>query len=208
MMKMLCTAICMLLAITAFAQDKSNQELSFVYISHDENTDTKALVSRLKEKYASVINYPDNRACVFYLANGTDPIIVKLNMPGDNREVFEEVIYSLQNKLSHDVSATSDVDNIVDIINENDILDEDGKPLYRHIEWDYYINSTFWQLRNNEHLIAKLYFVLDMESLMSTYYLTLNFYYGRETDVIQYDLEKPFGNKEICRSLQFVPMPY
>ena len=208
MMRILCTAICMLLAMTAFAQDKSNQELSFVYISHDENTDTKALVGRLKEKYASVINYPDNRACVFYLANGLDPVIVKLNMPGDNREVFEEIIYSLQNKLSHDVSASNDVENIVNIINDNDIIDENGKPSYRHIEWDYYINSTFWQLRNNEHLIAKLFFVMDMESLMTDYYLTLNFYYSRETDQIPFDSEKPFGNKEICKSLQFIPMPY
>lgn len=202
------TIISVLFALNIYAQEAPKQDLSFVYISHDENTDTKALIERLKEKYANTINYPDIRACIFYLADGENPIVVRMNLPNDNHSDFEEIIYSLQNKLSHNVSPEDDVERIINIFNENDITDAEGKQLFRHVEWDYYINSTFWQLQNNEHLIAKLFFVMDMESLISSHYMTLNFYYSRETDNIQYDKDKPFGNKSLCSSIEFIPMPY
>ena len=208
MVRIVLIIISLLFTTMVRAQEESKQELSFVYIAHDENTDTKALISRLKEKYANTINYPDIRACIFYLANGENPIFVKMNMPNDNHEDFENIVYSLQTKRSHDISPEVDVEKIVELFNENDIIDADGKQVYRYIEWDYYINSSFWHLQNNEHIIAKLFFVMDMDKLISSQYMALNFYYSDETDNIPYDNVLPFGSKALCRSIEFVPMPY
>jgi hypothetical protein len=131
-----------------------------------------------------------------------------MNMPNDNHEDVENIVYSLQTKRSHDISPEVDVEKIVELFNENDIIDADGKQVYRYIEWDYYINSSFWHLQNNEHIIAKLFFVMDMDKLISSQYMALNFYYSDETDKIPYDNELPFGSKALCRSIDFVPMPY
>lgn len=199
---------CLFVAMPVCAQNASEQELSFVYITHDENTDTQALVARLTEQFKDTINYPDMRAAIFYLTNGSQPIVVKVNLEGDNRKDFNEILYSLQNRRSHDVSPFDDLFRIVEIFNENDIITDDGRKIYRSVDWSYYINSSFWQLKNNENVIAKLFFVMDMDQLIQSNYMSLNFYYGERSDAIRYDVRSPFGSKNICRSIEFMPLPY
>lgn len=191
-----------------WAQDASTQELSFVYIAHDENTDTQGLVRRLKEQYENTLYYPELRATIFYLANGNNPIIVNVNTKNDNREDFKNLISSLQSQRSHDINSIEDVERILQLLESNDIITDDGDFVYKTVTWTYYINSSFWVLRNNEDIIAKLYFILDMEQLISLNYLTLNIYYSEQTDEIRYNHLRPFGSKNLCRLLDFALIPY
>lgn len=198
----------LLFAFPMVAQNQSDQELAFIYIAHDENTDTQALVRRLKTKYQNTINYPEMRATIFYLPNGENPIVVYVNLPNDNRRQFDEILSSLQQKRAHDVRPEDDVDRIQEIFNEYDIEDQNGNPTFRSVEWTYYINSTFWQLQGNEQVVAKLFFVMDMERLIQSGYLRLDFLYSEQGDTIPYNPEKPFGAKDLCRSIEFMPLPY
>lgn len=191
-----------------WAQDTAQKELSFIYIAHDENTDTQALIGRLKRQFENTIYYPEIRSTIFYLANGEDPIVVNVNTKDDNRAEFDNLIASLQNSRFHDTNANYDVERIIKILESNDIITDDGERLYEYIEWTYYVNSTFWQLRNNEHLIAKLYFILEMERLIASNYLNLNIYYSESTDNIEYNINSPFGDKNLCKDLNFVLIPY
>lgn len=199
---------CLLVTSQLWAQDTTQKELSFLYIAHDENTDTQSLVQILKEQYENTVYYPDIRATIFYLANGNDPIIVNVNTPNDNRKEFNNLIASLQSQISHDVNADSDVENIMNLLNDNDIITDDGKFVYQSVIWTYYINSTFWKLGNNESIIAKLYFILDMERLIASHYLTHDIYYSKATDKIEYNVSNPFGSKNLCQSLDFILLPY
>ncbi len=208
MKKYLIILFCLFITMPTLAQNRSSQRLTFVYIAHDVNTDTQALVARLKELFKDTINYPDMRATIFYLANQSTPIVVKINMPGDNRKDFDEILYSLQNSRYHEIYPMEDVENIVQIFNENDILTDEGTRIYQGVDWIYYINSTFWERNNNEHVIAKLFFVMDMEQMIRTNYMTLDFYYGEKNDAIAYNRISPFGDKGICRSIEFMPLPY
>lgn len=208
MRKLILIVLGLLASNYIFAQNKAEQELSFVYVTHDENTDTQTLINRLKQKYKNTINYPDMRATIFYLSNGANPIIVKVNTEDDNRKDFENIIYSLQTKRAHDVNPGEDVERIVDLFNENDIVDNEGAFVYKSVEWTYYINPSFWMLQNNEHVIASLYFIMDMESLIEARYLNLEFFYGENGGQISYDEELPFGNKNLCKNMAFFPMPY
>ena len=199
---------CLLVAVPVVAQNRSDQTLTFVYIAHDVNTDTQTLVARLKELFKDTINYPDMRATIFYLTNGDNPIVVRVNLPDDNRKDFDRIIYSLQNSRFHEVSPMTDLERIVQEFNENDILTDDGRRVYKNVDWIYYINSTFWKLHNNESVIAKLFFVMDMGQMIRDKYMSLDFYYGEKSDAIKYDIKMPFGRKEICRSIEFMPLPY
>ncbi len=208
MKRFLIILFCLFAAMPVVAQDRSNQTLTFVYISHDVNTDTQTLVARLKELFKDTINYPDMRATIFYLTNGDNPIVVRVNLPDDNRKDFDRIIYSLQNSRFHEVSPMTDLERIVQEFNENDILTDDGRRVYKNVDWIYYINSTFWKLHNNESVIAKLFFVMDMGQMIRDKYMSLDFYYGEKSDAIKYDIKMPFGRKEICRSIEFMPLPY
>ena len=199
---------CLLVAVPVVAQNRSDQTLTFVYIAHDVNTDTQTLVARLKELFKDTINYPDMRATIFYLTNGDNPSVVRVNLPDDNRKDFDRIIYSLQNSRFHEVSPMTDLERIVQEFNENDILTDDGRRVYKNVDWIYYINSTFWKLHNNESVIAKLFFVMDMGQMIRDKYMSLDFYYGEKSDAIKYDIKMPFGRKEICRSIEFMPLPY
>ena len=208
MKKIIILLTCLLATCQLWAQESAKKELSFIYIAHDENTDTQALIQILKEQYENTIYYPDIRATIFYLANGDEPIIVNVNTPNDNRNEFNNLIISLQSQISHDIIAESDVANIIQLMNDNDIITDEGESVYEYVIWSYYINSTFWKLGNNESIIAKLYFTLEMEELIKSRYLTQYIYYSKSTDKIEYNLLKPLGNKNLCRGFDFILLPY
>lgn len=192
---------------SAVAQQKSERDLAFIYIAHDEYTAVQSLIQRLKSAYTDAINYPDSRAAIFYLANGENPIVVQVNTANDNQQDFDKIVDELQTKRSHNVEPVIDCEKIQEIFNDDDIIDNEGRALYRSVEWTYYVNSTFWALMYNESVIASLFFIMDMEDLIKSGYLRVNIMYGEE-DALPYNESMPFGSKALCASVKFIPMPY
>ena len=209
-MRRLCLLFASLLVglSSVHAQRSSEQDLSFIYIAHDENTPVQYLVERLQMAYSDAINYPDEIAVIFYLPNGDVPLCVQVNTKSDNRADFAKIVDELQTKRSHNIEPKTDCQRIQDIFNENDIVDQNGSPLYKSVTWTYYVNSTFWSLQNNEYVIATLCFVMDMEPMIKSGYLKVDVLYSGEYDVLPYDKESPFGSKSLCASVPFMPMPY
>ncbi|MBR4996047.1 MAG: hypothetical protein IKY82_08300 [Alistipes sp.] len=199
--------LALFICVSVKAQDNTNKDLTFVYISHDENTPTQALISRLKEIYTDAMNYPEDRAAIFYLTNGDHPIIVRMNVNNSNPKDFETLVEDLQSKRAHDVFPETDCEKIIEIFSENDLLNEEGEPMFRSVEWNYYVNSTFWKLNNNEYVIATLYWVFEMEKMIQSQYMQVRILHG-EVDPLPVNKEFPFGEKGFCRSMAFIPLPY
>ena len=207
--------LCLLVASLLFglssvhAQRSSEQDFSFIYIAHDENTPVQYLIERLQMAYSDAINYPDEIAVVFYLPNGDAPLCVEVNTKSDNRADFDKIVDELQTKRSHNIEPKTDRQRVQDIFNANDIIDDGGNPLYKSVTLTYYVNSTFWSLQNNEYVIASLFFVMDMEPMIQSGYLKVNVLYSGEYDLLPYDKELPFGSKRLWpSSVPFMPMPY
>lgn len=202
-----------LLILTAYlplqAQtDSRNRDLSFIYVAHDENTPVQVLINRLQDVYNDALNYPDERAAIFYLPNGGYPLVVCVNTGANNQSAFGELIDELQSKRSHDIDCQTDLERIQSIFADNDIIDADGTPKFRSVDWVYYVNSTFWNLGNHEYIIASLFWIMDMEQLIKSQYMRVYIYYSGENDIIPFNDELPFGDKALCRSMNFIPMPY
>ncbi len=208
-MKRICLLLVSLLLGTAptLGQEKSEQDLAFIYIAHDEYTAVQSLIERLKEAFADAINYPESRAVIFYLANAENPIVVQVNTKNDNQQEFDRIVDELQTKRSHNVEPVVDCAKIQEIFNADDLIDDEGKGLYRSVEWTYYVNSTFWALMYNESVIASLFFIMDMEEMIESGYLRVNIMHGAD-DTLPYNEESPFGPKALCASKKFLPMPY
>ena len=187
------------------AQEK---ELSFIYIAHDENTPVNVLIHRLQDVYSDALNYPEEQAAIFYLPNGEYPIVVSVNTGRDNRAAFGDLVDELQSKRSHDIDRQTDLERIQSIFANNDLVNPDGSHRYKSVSWIYYINSTFWDLGNHEYIIASLFWIMDMEQLIKSNYMRVNILYSGDNDVLPYNEEQPFGDKALCRAMNFIPMPY
>lgn len=206
--------LCLMVGWPSMAQtkyDPSQQTLKFIYIAHDENTPVQSLIPRLKELVENDATFmPEQLAVILYLPNGVEePLIVRVNTGvNDNPGDFPRLIDELQNKLTHDAMPEIDREQIVQIFEDIPLLNDNGTPRFMAIDWDYYVNSTFWTLNHNESVIASLYWIMDMEQLTKDNYLNVNIYYGEQSDKLPINEELPFGEKKLNASMHFLPLPY
>ena len=115
-------------AFPFFAMAQS-QSLEFLYIAHDGSTPVNALCDRLTQVYEDAVQ-EESMAVIFYLANADEPRIVKMNLNGDNRTEFEELLGELRYKSAHEIFAEVDQKAIVDIFDQVDFIDESGRPAF------------------------------------------------------------------------------
>lgn len=197
-----------LLALPAFAQKDADKELTFVYISHDINTPVQTLCSRLKDLYNDARNYPEDRAVVFYLANGDYPIICKMNIEGGNHNRFEDIISELQVKRSHDCNPVIDIRTINDLFDVTEIVLPDGSGAFRSITWQWYVNGSFWEMEYNKTIIGAVYTILGMDEMIRENYLSTYMFYSEDDD-IPLDRQYPFGAMYSSISINDCPLlPY
>lgn len=187
------------------AQNTKKSRLNFIYISHSDKTQTDRLIVRLREEFSRVLRAKE--PTIFYLTNGRTPVVVQLNTPKDNRKDFGEIVYQLQSMRSHSVNPQTDIRTIMSLVEELKIEDENGMPSYSKVDWSYYIDSSFWQAGYNESIIAKLYWVLDMQRWEAGNYMSLRIYYGAK-DPLPIDKERPFGSRNLCAATKCIPQPY
>lgn len=190
-------------------ENKSSRIFQFVYITFDESTETQKLINRLNSLYNNAMDYPELYSTIFYLPNGQRPIVVKINLPGDNYKDFDKIVSVIQQQTSNIVIGDYDVTAIHDILAENDIIDENGRRVYRSVDWLYYICPSFWTMKNNEFVIARLFFTLEMEKLIAMKgYFSLSILCNDVKKSLRIDPSEPFGSKAICRSAALVPIPF
>lgn len=191
----------MMIPIMGYAQ---NQSLEFYYIAHDRTTPVADLCQRLESVYETALTY-DDVAVIFYLPNYDEPITVKMNLPGDNRDEFKNIISELRLKSSHEIYADIDYQSIVHLINEHDFIDADGNQTYSSVLFCWYVNPDFWQFQYNEKLIASLYFSLELDKYQG--YVTNQIWHS-EGDGIRVNKRYPFGAKNLCKGMDFMLLQY
>ena len=189
------------IGVEASAQSKS---LEFYYIAHDRETPVADLCDRLEEAYEMARTY-DDIATIFYLPNFDQPKVVKVNLPGDNREEFQDLISELRLKVAHEIFPENDYRTILSLLNEHDFVDEYGNQTYTSVTFCWYVNREFWLFRYNEEIIASLYFVLELDKYEG--YVTSQFWYPSDVRM-DVDQEKPFGNMNLCGKMNFMLLPY
>lgn len=192
-----------LLAFGAMAQTKS---LEFFYIAHDRSTPVSVLSKRLKDVYQNAI-YDEEMATIFYFPNADNPIVVRINLPDDNRSRFEEILAELRTKPHHDIYADMDFKHILNLFNKYDFVDENGQQNYSSVLLCWYVNPEFWMLKYHEQLIASLHFNLELEKYQN--FVSTEIWHGEGDGIEQYvDFEHPFGSKNLCPGLPFMLLQY
>ena len=191
-----------LLPLTALAQSHS---LEFIYVAHDRSTPVNALCERLTEIYDYAVQ-DESQSVIFYLANADAPRIVRMNLPGDNRDALADLMGELRYKSAHEIYPDVDQEEIVRLFDEVDFLTDTGRPSFTSFKMTWYANPTFWSLGYNESLIARLFFTLDLGSLPGSYF-NMEVWHARN-DGLKYDEELPFGPKNLCGDYPFFLLEY
>lgn len=188
--------LCLIIPLMATAQYKT---FEFYYIAHDYSSKVDDICSMLEEKYEMALEYSDC-AMVFYLPDRETPKIIKMNIKGDNRGDFEELLAELRGRYSHETYAYVDIEKITEIFNDADILDENGTPLFQSVLMTWFVNPSFWSMQYNESLIASLYFILDLEKYRD--FVTIDIWNSSDDKII-IDKKNPFGAKNLMGSYPF-----
>ena len=172
------------------------KDLTIVYIAHTTDIPLARLTGLLEERYRGGVQFSND--VIFYLSNGTEPLIVKINTAEENKLDFEPMIIDeLWAKRSHDIDPYPDVAKLIEIVNENDFVSESGELKYLSVTFDFFISEEFWTMKYNESIIAKLYFALDVNNIkQENPDLFFNVYRPSEVELI-YDNGKPFGLKDL-----------
>lgn len=204
-MKRLIGLLFMLLPFVASAQDQS---LEFFYIAHDRTTPVNDLCDRLEYVYETALSYED-QAVIFYLPNYDQPIVVTVNLPGDNRDDFKKIISELRVKPSHEAYIDVDIETITNILNTHDFITDDGEARFTSVNFCWYVNPDFWVFQYNESLIANIYFTFDMNQYHKSGYMTTEIWHA-EGDGLEerIDRRRPFGSKNLCSSMLFILQQY
>lgn len=197
-------SILLLMVITSFTAFAQSQDFEFYYISHDRTTPVDDLCDRLEYIYENALG-DESYAVVFYLPNYDEHIEVRINLEDDNRDDFKILVRELREKDAHENYAYHDYESIMKLINKYDFIDEEGNRQYSSVLFCWYVTPYFWDWGCNESLIARLYFTLELDKYRG--YVNTQIWHAQYDD-LQVDERNPFGNKNLCRQMGFVLMPY
>lgn len=188
-------------------ESNAQKRFFFIYIAHEEDTPVQKLVQRLTSAYDNADNNED--PTIFYLANTTSPIIVRMNLENDNREDFSKIVSELQERNSHSVMPKVDLHQILSLLGENNFCNSAGDLLYANTHLTFYVGNRFWRTRYNEFLIASLFFTLDIPRFLQPGVpFRFNVFYPQEVP-IKYEESKPFGEWNISNINKLVRiLPY
>lgn len=197
-------SILLLMVITSFTAFAQSQDFEFYYISHDRTTPVDDLCDRLEYIYENALG-DESYAVIFYLPNYDEHIEVRINLEDDNRDDFNILVRELREKDAHENYAYHDYESIMKLINKYDFIDEEGNRQYSSVLFCWYVTPYFWDWGCNESLIARLYFTLELDKYRG--YVNTQIWHAQYDD-LQVDERNPFGNKNLCRQMGFVLMPY
>lgn len=184
----------------AEGHDKSGRVFRFVYIAHDVNTPVNRLIERLKANQNSALEEAED--IIFYLSSGQNPIVVEYNTGRDNKADFEDVLLAeLNERIAHDVDAETDLERIMQLIEDAGIVDENNRLNYMSARFNFYVNPKFWTLGNNEAIIAPLFFALDVPEIRGGR-VQFQIIEAKE-DRLKYPEGKAFGDKNLDGINQF-----
>jgi len=160
-MKQLLCVCCLLCGSGGAHAAPGVDELRLYYIMKDAYTIAGPLDQAIREAYEEAIGNPHVKT-VFFLPNtGQDPSIVTINLPHDNRAEFEGLISTLHHG-NHQISATRDVDALIDLFSKQDFLLSSGAPKYGSINLYFFTCASF---DIGSGFIPRIWFALDLDQI-------------------------------------------
>ncbi len=162
MNRIIVLSITIMMCISMYAFD--GRKVHFVYIAHDVETPIYELKGKL-DFYRDEAREDSNYQVIFYLANQWRPIIVQINPVEYNENDYKSLIQELYERDYHTPQPDVDVEYIVELFKNLQISGKDSG--VEELTMSYFVTPNFFIQGYNEAVIARLYYVLDIENLCS-----------------------------------------
>ena len=186
-----------------YESDNEEQTFRFIYIAPDNSMKMDELISDITSVFNSIVDDPQ-QPCIFYLANGEDPVIVKCNMPGHNEEDFENrLIYMLTDNPTYSFYAKYDRTRIYELVGENDFLNSDGS-VKNPIELTFHVGRQFWGEENGEKIIAAIFFQFNGARYAGEGIMKFNVVFRCQPNLRNYDSSKTFGDSNLDKLSDYI----
>ena len=182
------------------------QSLQFYYIMKDHHIKVNPLVEELRDIY-DLARVEKTSAAIFYLANWDEPIIIKVNLPGDNRNDMDKLFEALMTKSETTINPSSDLEHISRLFDEIPLVTPEGGRTFSRVEFNYYVTPSFWDLSYNEQVIASLFFVMEMDSDWARNYLSFSILH-QAGDGLSVNPDLPFGPADLPVGYKFQILTY
>jgi len=182
------------------------QAFQFCYITKDYNTKVNPLVTEIRDLYEEA-RIDSGIGAVFYLADWDTPIIVKVNLPGDNRADMEKIFEALVTKSETTVNPRADLDKIPALFEEFPLQTPSGSPAFMEAEFRFYVSPTFWELFYNEQIISSLWYVMEFDQDWARRYVSFAIFH-QEGDGLSPNEDAPFGLMDLCANYNFQLLTY
>ena len=187
-MKKLFLTLVLSMTLSSLYVWSQDRELQIHYIAHDHfNESVLKIVDNIFQINAS----DPNKHVYLYLANAESPFILKCDK--DKQNEFDEFRYAINSQLKHNVWPEVDIQKILELLEDDDFIDEDGAPRYDFFSLNFYTSPSFWSYNYNETLIARLFWDLELSGMTD---FVMNIYHP-ENDGVQYDENHLFGPKKL-----------
>jgi len=182
------------------------QALQVCYITKDYNTKVNPLIDEIRDIYEFVRVDPSYGA-VFYLADWDTPLIIKVNLPGDNHEEMDRLYEALVTKSETAINPRTDLERISAIFSEIPLRDDTLSPAFSEVEFRFYVTPTFWELYYNEQVISSLWYVMEFDQEWAKDYISLLIFH-QEGDGLTPNASNPFGAMDLCANYKFQLLTY
>ena len=170
----------------------SQKHFYFVYIAPDRAVNKQTLSEELKKTVESIRS--NNDPAIFYLANGSEPVIVKFNLGEDNNADYEvKIDYMIKNNSLWKINVPNDLKYIHEQLKKNDYLDASGHFFYNVTEFDFHVGKDFWDQKCNEKLIGRLFYELNAAQYINNPSFRFNVFFYCPPAEDNYDRENKFG---------------
>lgn len=169
------------------------RKFRFIYVAPDNFMSQQGLIEALTDHYNHIV--AEESPAIFYLSFKPEPVIVKLNTGnGDNPDEFEsELLYTLRQSMSYNVTPDLDRTEILRLLNENDFVDENNRFIHDNMEFDFHVGKSFWDSGNNEAIIAAIYFDTDAKKYIDDNKMQFNVIFRCPPSKGTLNRETPFG---------------
>ena len=187
---------------------KSEQTFRFVYIAQgsEKEMPVNSLINNLETAWLWSHWSETSGPVIYFLSLGNmgEPIIVKANCEADansedERNDFNEMLKKLKGNNQYTIHGKDDKKKILELLNEYDIVDSNGQPLYKETSLEFHVGQDFWNSGNNETVLASLFFDLNISRYINA---GKNFHFNvfcpRKLDVKNSETIFGFLNPDDC----------
>lgn len=149
------------LVVFADKEPKDDIPFLFAYVTHYADVRLEKIDSLYLNDMFKTVTEIGGRA-IIYISNGEEPIIAKIGFEhGQEKQEYDKIIEATR-ELYHTVNYEYDLNRLIELFNEYNFVDSNGKILYSRAVLNFFVSSEFWNSHGHTGFLAPLAFCLNM----------------------------------------------